>query len=180
MIASDDKRPWRFTSKDRMEMRNMRIAGFTYKEISRRFKCSRQLVQQVAPFRSTSFREKKIERKYGCSKAQYDELLAIGKKIIAQGHPGSRRPIEAWLSQKRSAASRGIEWLIGAWDWWMVWQASGKWEFRGRGRGYMMCRFGDSGPYSLDNIYIASGSHNAALRHRIKPSSRPSKLEKTA
>lgn len=50
------------------------------------------------------------------------------------------------------------------WEWWTIWQMSGRWEERGRGHGYMMCRKGDVGPYALGNVVIATGDFNAAIQ----------------
>jgi len=113
-------------------------------------------------------RDARLLAKYGCTSDQYAGLLEIGRHMMEDGVPFCRTPTGAWHSQRRSAMLRKIPWEISLWDWWMVWNASGKWEQRGRGRGYMMCRFGDRGPYSLDNVYIATGSHNAAVRHRLR------------
>lgn len=71
-----------------------------------------------------------------------------------------KRPTRAFAAQRRSANDRQIPWEMNLWQWWTVWQQSGHWEDRGRGRGYCMCRKGDSGPYSVDNVYIATGVEN--------------------
>lgn len=113
-------------------------------------------------------REARLLAKYGCTKEQYTQMLEIGRRMTDGGVPFCRTPTGAWHSQRRTAMTRKIPWEISLWDWWMVWQASGKWEQRGRGRGYMMCRKGDQGPYSLDNVYIATGAHNASLAHQLR------------
>ena len=57
--------------------------------------------------------------------------------------------------QKRKAKQRKIEWQLSFDDWWNIWQQSGKWEERGDSRGkYCMSRQGDTGPYSVENVYI--------------------------
>lgn len=78
-------------------------------------------------------------------------------------------PIEgyrAYLSQRRSAKQRGIEFLFSLPDWWKWWQANG-WENRGRGRGKnVMARLGDRGAYEPGNVYSATFEANAAAtRH---------------
>ena len=62
--------------------------------------------------------------------------------------------------QKRKAKQRGIEWLFTFDEWWELWQASGKWEQRGP-QGYVMCREGDTGPYSSANCRIDTCQNNA-------------------
>lgn len=166
MTAALDKRSWRFSREDRAAMRQMRLSGFTQKQIARRFGCSRQYVQQITPAAPEHLQREDIERRFGCTKDQYDKLTEIGLRVTAAGLPRSKTPLGAWISQRNSARVRGIDWRIGAWDWWQIWSCSGKWGRRNRGRGYMMCRFGDTGPYSLDNVYIATGSHNASLCRR--------------
>ena len=63
--------------------------------------------------------------------------------------------------QYHHALARGIEWLFSPGTWWNKWQDSGRYEERGRGQGqYVMCRFGDAGPYSPENTYIATTGTN--------------------
>lgn len=110
-------------------------------------------------------KDAKTLRKYGCTYAQYRSMIAIRKEMLAGGASDSRTPTGAWHSQRRNAINRGIEWNISLWDWWQVWQQSGKWDMRGREKGqYVMCRFEDTGPYELGNVYIATCSHNCSVR----------------
>lgn len=104
-------------------------------------------------------------KKYGCTYQQYRELVALGQELKAGGLSNSRTPTRAWHSQKRNALQRGIEWNITLWDWWQIWQKSGKWASRGREVGqYVMCRFGDAGAYEVGNVYIATTSHNCSVQ----------------
>jgi len=60
-----------------------------------------------------------------------------------------------YRSQASKAATRGIEWQLTFEQWWNWWQQTGRWSERGATIGkYCMCRYGDIGPYSLDNIYL--------------------------
>lgn len=69
--------------------------------------------------------------------------------------------IEKYFMHKRGAESRGIAWEFSLRAWWEVWEASGKWSLRGRGRlRYCMARFGDRGPYSTANVYICTNRKN--------------------
>lgn len=96
-------------------------------------------------------------KKWGCSYEQYSELKAM------------KKPTRAYAAQRRNALfHRGIAWEINLWQWWCIWQQSGKWELRGRGQGYVMCRKGDAGPYAVDNVFIATARENSSEQKRKK------------
>jgi DNA-binding CsgD family transcriptional regulator len=104
-------------------------------------------------------REAKALAKYGCSYAEYRRLSKYGKKQVAAGERPCRNPVTAFNSQRTTARARGIEWNLKIWDWWQIWQSSGKWDDRGRDKGgYVMCRFKDVGAYEVGNVYIATNS----------------------
>lgn len=86
----------------------------------------------------------------GCSQAQYLDLREMFK------------PTRAFSMQRKNADARGIAWELTLWQWWSIWQDSGHWDQRGRGNGYMMCRKGDVGPYSIDNVFIERGNVNSS------------------
>lgn len=86
--------------------------------------------------------------RWGCSFSQYVVIRDL------------KKPTRAYAEQRRNAIRRGIDWKLTLWQWWCVWQDSGFWEHRGRGHGYQMCRIGDQGPYSVGNVYIATGAQN--------------------
>lgn len=109
-------------------------------------------------------RESEAWAKWGCSRADHAKLVAIGKKMMAEGVDRSRTPTGAYRQQKVSARARGIAWGLTLWQWWTIWQDSGRWEERGRGHGYMMCRKGDAGGYTVDNVFIATGRHNSSCQ----------------
>lgn len=99
-------------------------------------------------------RDARFLRTKGCTFAQYCELRALGK------------PTRAYSMQKKNADRRGIAWEFTLWQWWTLWQQSGRWNQRGRGNGYMMCRKGDVGPYSADNVMIARGIENSSTANK--------------
>ena len=80
--------------------------------------------------------------------------------MFLMGMAGLRMPSDRDLgypfcSQKCSAKERGIEWLLSFEEWYKIWVDSGKFPLRGRKKGqYCMARFGDVGPYSVDNVKI--------------------------
>ena len=61
------------------------------------------------------------------------------------------------------AKLRKIAWEFTYESWWEVWESSGKWEQRGRGKGkYVMSRIGDIGPYSPSNVFIQLNELNVS------------------
>lgn len=81
--------------------------------------------------------------------------------------PASKRAKKKWsltprgryAHQKSAAQQRQVQWEFAFDTWWEVWQQSGHWEERGV-NGYQMCRYGDEGPYSPSNVYIAHNTQN--------------------
>lgn len=68
---------------------------------------------------------------------------------------------QAFNQHKSNAKMRGIEFLFTFEQWSDWWVATGKWEQRGRGRGkYCMRRHGDTGPYSIDNVFCGTNEEN--------------------
>jgi|GEM_PF-2966559 len=103
--------------------------------------------------------------RHGCSHEQYLALVSLGKKSMSRGGTRERSPTGAFTRQRQAARQRGIEWNLKLWDWWQIWQLSGKWDDRGRGKGkYVMCRFGDAGSYEVGNVYIATHEHNVSFQ----------------
>jgi len=69
----------------------------------------------------------------------------------------------AWdyVNQKRFASGRGIGWEITFPEWWDVWRESGNTYNRGIRKGqYVMSRYGDIGPYRVDNGQICTAIEN--------------------
>lgn len=89
---------------------------------------------------------------------RYWNMSAFDCAQIKQVH--GRKPFVAYIQQRRNARSRAIPWEILFSEWWNLWQESGRWDDRGRGFRYVMARYGDSGPYSVENVYICTGAQN--------------------
>lgn len=100
----------------------------------------------------------------GCTLDQWREMRRIGREMVDAGVGFYRTPLRAYSSQRANAARRGIGWELSLWQWWQIWQCSGKWERRGRGQGYVMCRKGDVGPYSVGNVFIAPATENCSIK----------------
>lgn len=173
------------TSDPRSEiMASMYTAGKTLEEIGVLYKITRERVRQIlkkyhgivgkdggiAARAEANRRKAEVRRdakflaRYGCTYASYRELLELSRETCASGVSYAKAPLGAYRNQERNAKQRGIEWNLSLIEWWEIWQRSGKWQLRGRGKGYMMCRFGDTGPYAAGNVYIATGIHNGAIQ----------------
>ncbi len=142
-------------------------SGKTYQEIADLHGLTRQRVQQLISkigvtrndggghFRAELNDQKRAihmdvmsVRKWGCAFSEYQTLRDM------------KKPTRAFASQRNAARHRGIGWELTLWDWWLIWQESGKWEQRGRGFGYVMARFGDIGPYARGNVEIIPQPQN--------------------
>ena len=92
---------------------------------------------------------------YGCN---YNELLRLNDGVpvrIGQSKAGRFR------NQKNCARNRNIRWMLTFPQWLSIWEESGKWSERGKGRdGYCMARVGDKGAYRVGNVYITTCADN--------------------
>ena len=82
---------------------------------------------------------------------------------------------------KHRAEQRGIPFLLSFQEWYDIWIASGYWNERGVYKGqYCMSRIGDTGPYSVDNVYINTNAENikdAWLGKKRGPASKEHKIK---
>lgn len=100
--------------------------------------------------------------KYGVSREFMDSICDLPRSN--RGHP-----LVKFRDQRRNAIIRGIPFEMNFAEWWGVWADSGKWGQRGRGYGYGMGRYGDSGGYTVDNVYICTGAQNAKDSYIVHP-----------
>ena len=160
-------------------------AGMTLQQIGEKYGISRERVRQLMTKHEgmrqsgggqhvkavarkqqvTAAKDARYLEKYGCTFAQYSEARAIGKRMRANGAGVYQTPLRAFINQKNNAKNRGIAWELTFWQWWTIWQESGKWEQRGRAKdAYVMSRFGDSGAYAAGNIYIGTLAENSSIQ----------------
>lgn len=67
-----------------------------------------------------------------------------------------------YKNQKARAIQRKIQWKFTFQTWWDWWQESNHWNERGvRKDQYCMCRKGDVGPYSIENVQCLTNSQNS-------------------
>ncbi len=150
-------------------------SGMTLEQIGQQYDCTREYIRQclskIGVTRSEGgMRKRAAERcakaearrnakslvKWGCNWTQYLELRSM------------KKPTRAFNQQRQNARQRGLIWELNLWQWWSVWQQSGKWNDRGRGQGYVMCRVGDVGGYSAGNVFIATARENSSEQDRNK------------
>jgi hypothetical protein len=162
--------------------------GYTLQQIGDQYNMTRERVRQLlAKYEGISandggFRlqaaQKRAERAKkadaacfrhrGCTVDQWKELLRVGREMVAAGKGKLTTPTRAYAMQRRNAAKRGIGWELSLWDWWTIWQQSGKWDKRGRGDGYVMARLNDEGPYAVGNVSIITAVENIVNGRRVK------------
>lgn len=156
--------------------------GYTLQQIGDQYGVSRERVRQVidalgvvaseggvskraqiAKARRKAKDDARYMHRWGCTVGQHRELLRIGRDMMASGIGRDRTPTGAFQAQRRNAANRGIGWELTLWQWWTIWQESGHWDERGRcGVSYVMCREGDTGPYAVGNVFIATNIDNVS------------------
>jgi hypothetical protein len=82
-----------------------------------------------------------------------------------------------WLNHRSAAKRRGIAFYLSFEDWLAIWQSSGHWPERGRGRGkYHMARHGDLGAYEVGNVSIARHEDNCTVFGRVRSPEERAKL----
>lgn len=151
------------------QMRALYVGGKTLADIGNDFGVTRERVRQILNKhygiraqdggQSIAMRKKRCAinkardarslKLWGCDYREYRRILK---------HPD--QPTRAYSAQRKNTHSRELEWKLSLWQWWKIWEQSGHWSDRGRGRGYCMCRLNDIGPYSIDNVYIATNAEN--------------------
>lgn len=76
------------------------------------------------------------------------------------------KSIDAYRMQKRHAKRRGVEFAL-TYEQWLYWWGEDL-PLRGRGIGKLqMCRFMDTGPYALHNIYKSTHEENSSFKFKL-------------
>lgn len=89
--------------------------------------------------------------------------LRLGISIDRYNSLRGGKLLRAYRSQSNSAKNRGIPFEMTFGQWLDIWHRSGKLDMRGCGKGlYCMCRRGDKGPYSVDNVDIRLIEENSS------------------
>lgn len=79
---------------------------------------------------------------------------------------GYRDFYKQYTNHKASSKQRGIDFHLTYDQWLNIWLLSGKLNQRGK---YVMCRFNDVGPYSVNNVYIDLRTTNSRDTSMGKP-----------
>jgi DNA-binding CsgD family transcriptional regulator len=151
------------------KMVGMYRQGLTLEKIGQTFDITRERVRQILTRVGVTAEHggirKQAQAKKQAKVAQRDaRSLARWGMTYEQAEVLRRsRAIHSFKNQKYSAKSRGIDWSLTLAQWWDIWQTSGKWEMRGRGKGkYVMSRIKDTGGYAVGNVHIQLGEENAS------------------
>lgn len=118
-------------------------------------------VQRI--LRQRKARDAKTVSTFGVS---YEELSRINEGLPPSDN---RSRAHRWNRQKLSAAYRGIPWSLSFLEWCAIWDASGKWELCGRGKGrYCMSRHADAGAYEVGNVRICTNEENITEGYKTR------------
>lgn len=159
-----------------LQMAALYKSGKTLQEIGDQFGITRERVRQLITVLHGLTRNSGGEHKRSLEKRAKFEARRNARSLKRWGCNWDqyvairdlKKPTRAYATQRRNAMWRGIDWELNLWQWWSIWQQSGKWSERGRGQGYVMCRNGDVGPYAIDNVFISTARENCSLRPQKK------------
>lgn len=138
----------------RKDMVALFVAGSTLQEIADRYGITRQRVQCL-------LKREGVDRQsgghHGYRWARYGFSSAKEFDDACVRYPDC---VEKFRQHLANAKARDIEFSFTLKTWLGVWD--GRWNDRGRGEGLVMCRYNDEGPYSPENVYIATAGQNTA------------------
>lgn len=151
------------------------------------FRCGRTSAQIAPAFGLSPAGVCNVLNKYGvnrseggkevASKLRKAELLSARSVAFAADRGADLAAFESleqcqgahrkYMDQQARARQRGIGWSLTFGQWWAIWCESGVWAMRGRsaGNSAVMARQGDTGPYSVSNVYITSLARNFVDSH---------------
>lgn len=124
----------------------------------------REPILRAALDSRTARQDAKKLHAWGLTIAEYKAHVAEFGSVIKKGSP-----MYAFINQRRTANFLNDKWQFVFKDWWAFWRESGKWELRGRGDGYCMCRKDTSGPYAIGNVDIKTNAERARESFATKP-----------
>ena len=93
----------------------------------------------------------------------------------------ANKDLRKYTAQRLGAKRRGIDWQLTFDSWMTWWQSTGHYHERGVCKGgYVMARFGDTGPYSLTNIKCILATDNVAeVNRKYKALTEEQKLQRS-
>lgn len=146
--------------------------GVTGPRIAFRFGISRERVRQILNRHGIKASQGGVQKEAQINQLNRKErwlnkimpFWGVTKKqwLDIRKNPEHKNYIAAYKTQKNHATRiRGIDFAMNYFEWKKIWDDSGKWDNRGRGVGeYCMSRYGDIGPYAVDNVDIILSSKN--------------------
>lgn len=150
------------------KMANMYRQGITLAGIGATFGVTRERVRQILKRIGIAAKEGGGQKRSAVRRQQREtsrEARSLAKWGMSCDEVQSLRRsgvLHAFKQQKRNAEARGITWDLSLAQWWDVWQTSGKWEQRGRGKGaYVMSRIQDAGGYEFGNVHVQLAEENS-------------------
>ncbi len=154
---------------DAIRMAGMLAQGMTLQRIGDHFGLTRERVRQLVTKLGAEDSRRAFLRAIKADEAQ-NKAAAFEARIRAKWAVS----VDVWRQcradgvvrmfeqQRKHAAMRGIEWGLTFGQWLAIWQASGKLDQRGRGKGrYCMSRIKDTGGYVLGNVHIQTTVENS-------------------
>lgn len=159
--------------------------GETLKSISKKIGISGERIRQIVKNNNVNLggrdarqllksRDKQLEKEIQRSKKEmrifnmYGINIDLYEKIYTEmGSPSNpKSPFFKFCHHRANSKKRGIEFKLSFAEWWNMWEESGKWDQRGRGHGYVMARYADTGGYEIGNVYICTSVQNAADQYK--------------
>jgi len=141
-------------------------SGLTLQQVADQHNVTRQRIEQILKKRGVKSEaggqqlKSRMERESAAKKRAAKFMLTHGMTREQWATIGRAARL-AFKMQRNSANQRGIEWGLSLAQWWDVWQTSGKWELRGRGKGhYCMSRINDENGYRVGNVSILRVEEN--------------------
>lgn len=150
------------------KMTSMYRQGLTLAKIGQSFGVTRERVRQVLKACGVVYTDggqHKVTKSRQQARDSRRTAISLAKWGTTPEQMKMLREVGAtrsFASQRNTAKQRGIKWSLSLAQWWDLWQTSGKWEQRGRGKGkYLMSRIKDVGGYEVGNVHIQLVEQNS-------------------
>lgn len=143
---------------------NEYLSGATYRAIGIRHRLTHERIRQIVSAAGVTYgdsiRRTRTQTR-DAAKAQQVELLYQARFGCSRAeYRAIKSPENTRIYSRFKANNRHAGFALSFPDWWRMWQESGHWQERGRGRGYWMQRIDRSKPITADNVVIRSGREN--------------------
>lgn len=142
-------------------------AGMTLEQIGQRYGVTRERIRQILKRLGLTGEHGGIKKRAQVKRekiAASRDASYIARFGVDYAHYIVIRDgggVSAFRQQRTNAARRGIGWHLSLGDFWRIWQESGRWQERGRGKGkYCLARYADRGDYTIGNVWVCSFPEN--------------------